>query len=412
VVLGRFTQYLWQYVWPQIPLIYGQAPEIYLKGFFAFFAAILWLIYRGHRTRSRLLLWFFGVLAVSWVAFLVLAVVHHDGITYDVAIYVPVLVALAFKTPTAAEVLMSLRFLGWMVAVILVGTRAAELVGLIPMVDVGPYLLHFEVTNYWLPHSGSIGPEGRWPGPMGHNAMTGNAAAMLVVLAAGIRTRDRWLFGFVGVVVLLITASRGSQMGAIVGVVVIVLLGNNPLTRRVGRKTLASVLAVAGVLGIGYLLVKNPNLTGRTTYWQLAFDLWRQHPVTGAGASGIADSPLYIAGKNAHNLVIDGTVKYGVVGAALVLTILTMAGVLTTRAGLKRLPLPTGIFAAYLVIGLVEADQGWLGISLPWVWLVLAVLLAGRLTEQAGVTQSPDRGREPLAGSACAEAQETLAGEA
>ena len=411
VVLGRFVQYLWQYVWPQIPLIYGQAPEIYLKGFFALAAAILWLIYRGHRTRSRLLLWFFGVLAVSWVTFLALAFVHRDGITYDVVIYVPFLIALAFKTPSASEVISSLRFLGWMVAVILVGTRAAELVGLIPMVDVGPSLLHFEVTNYWLPLSGSIGPEGRWPGPMGHNAMTGNAAAMLVVLAVALKTRDRWVFGVVGVIVLLITASRGSQMGAVVGVAVILLLGDNPLTRRVGRKALIVAVAIAGLIGVAYVLVKNPNLTGRTTYWQLALDLWRQHPVIGAGSSGIADSPLYIAGKNAHNLVIDGAVKYGILGAALVVLILGLAGVITVKSGIRGLPLSTGIFAAYLTIGLVEADQGWVGLSLPWLWLVLAVVLAGREAEGIMRNASLNRRREPLAGGTSAEAEESLARE-
>ena len=163
--------------------------------------------------------------------------------------------------------------------------------------------------------------------------------------------------------------------------------------------------------GVAYVLVKNPNLTGRTTYWQLALDLWRQHPVIGAGSSGIADSPLYIAGKNAHNLVIDGAVKYGILGAALVVLILGLAGVITVKSGIRGLPLSTGIFAAYLTIGLVEADQGWVGLSLPWLWLVLAVVLAGREAEGIMRNASLNRRREPLAGGTSAEAEESLARE-
>ena len=200
-------------------------------------------------------------------------------------------------------------------------------------------------------------------------------------------------------------------MGAVVGVAVILLLGDNPLTRRVGRKALIVAVAIAGLIGVAYVLVKNPNLTGRTTYWQLALDLWRQHPVIGAGSSGIADSPLYIAGKNAHNLVIDGAVKYGILGAALVVLILGLAGVITVKSGIRGLPLSTGIFAAYLTIGLVEADQGWVGLSLPWLWLVLAVVLAGREAEGIMRNASLNRRREPLAGGTSAEAEESLARE-
>jgi len=404
VVLSKFGQYLWQYVWPEIPLIYGQAPGIYVKGALTAAAAILWLLYRGHRTHDRWLTAFLWILAIGWIALIPIAAIHNDGLTYDMALYVPAVLALWLKTPTRKEILSGLTFLGWLITGILVGTRVAELLGLIPMVDVGWWLLGFEKRHYWLPLAGTIGPEGRWPGPMGHNAMTGNAAAMLVVLAVGMKGKSRWVFGAVGVLTLLITASRGSQLGALAGAAAIVVLGDNPLTRKVGRKVLLWGIGAAATAVVLLTLIRNPSLTGRTTYWSVALDAWQTSPLVGVGVSGFGgDSELAIAGNNAHNLILDAIVKYGVAGALFIIAILGVAAICTVRPARTQVVLPIGIFGAYLTIGLAESDQGWLTFSLPWLWLVLAVLLAG------GSAERSERSGEPLPGGRCAEADEAPA---
>jgi hypothetical protein len=378
VVLGEFVQYLWKYVWPTIPVLFGQAPEVYVTAFGTAIAGFLWLLYRGRPTRQRWLVAFLALLVAMWFVSWLFSRLHGDAVTYAVILYPAAVIGLLWKTPSAADVLASLRFLGWLLVVILVGTRTLEMAGLIPMVDVGPDILGYEVANYWLPLSGSIGPEGRWPGPMGHNAMTGNAAAMLVVLAVGMRGRSRWVFGAVGVLVLLMTASRGSTIGAAAGVLALVLFGDNALTRRVPRRWLLVGLGGLAALALAAVLVRNPNLTGRTTYWTIAIDVWRTSPITGVGQSGITNSDLYIAGNNAHNLLIDALVKYGLVGFALVAGILVAAIVLAFRAARQSLVLPLGITAAYVVIGMAEADQQWILMSLPWLWLALSTVLAGQ----------------------------------
>ncbi|MEI8241201.1 MAG: O-antigen ligase family protein, partial [Actinomycetota bacterium] len=205
---------------------------------------------------------------------------------------------------------------------------------------------------------------------------------MLVILAVGLKGRSRWVFGVVGVLTLVITASRGSQLGAIAGVIAIIVIGDNAFVRRIGRRWLLIGLGLVAALGLLAVLIRNPNLTGRTTYWTLAFDLWKQSPITGSGTSGLVASDLSIAGTNAHNLLFDAMVKTGLIGLLVVIAILVIAAVTTLKASLNRAALSVGLFTGYLVIGMAESDQGWLGMSLPWLWLVLAVTLAGRQLEE------------------------------
>ena len=407
VVFSKFLQYLWQYVFPEIPLIYGQAPGIYVKAILIVLAALLWLTYRGHRVRDPWLTAFLAILVFGWLTLMPIALMHNDGTTYDMFLYVPVLIAFWLKPPSALDLTAAFIFLGWLVVSVLVATRAAEILELIPMVDVGPEILTFEIENYWLPLAGMIGPEGRWPGPMGHNAMTGNAAAMLVILAVAVRSKSRWIFGIVGTLALLMTASRGSQLGALVGIAVVLVLGTNPLTRRVSRKVLLSALAGVIISLFAAAIIHNPSLTGRTGYWSLALDAWQSSPLIGVGLSGFGgNSELAIAGTNAHNLIFDAIVKYGLAGAAFITAILACSAWITYRSTRIQIILPLGIFAAYLTIGLAESDQGWLGISLQWLWLTLAVLLASRSWEES--VQSANRGGEPREGSVCTDTEEEL----
>lgn len=378
IVIAKYVSYLREHVWPEIPLIKSHAPIIYVAALGVCVAGILWLLYRGRRTRSNQLQWLLGLLVVTWFVHIIIAISHGDLFPISAFLYVPVVLALWLKTPTALDFTAALRFLGVLVASLLVITRALEMLGLIPMLDVGQGLVDFEVAHYWLPLSGTIGPEGRWPGPGGHNAMTGNSGAMLVVLAAGLQRYWRWGLGLVGVLTLLLTSSRNSYLAVIVGVALIVVTGDNWLTRRVSRKALIGSLAAGVAVVTAYVLILNPNLTGRTTYWTLFFDLWMQNPLTGVGGTGISQGDPTISGTNGHNLVVDSLVRYGLIGAFLVVAIIVIALIIVLRAGRVRIALPLGIVGAFMTIGLVESDINWLGFSELWLWLILAVGLAAQ----------------------------------
>jgi hypothetical protein len=378
VVLGKYVSYLREYVWPAIPLIKSHAPIIYVSAAGIGIAAVLWLFYRGHRTHSRTLQWLLGLLIATWAVHLAIAISHDDLFPISAFLYVPVLVGLWMKTPSEGELLAALKFMAWLVAGILVVTRLLELLGWIPMVDVGASLVQFEQEHYWLPMSGWLGPEGRWPGPGGHNAMTGNSGAMLLVLAVALRGRAKYVLGFIGVLTLLLTSSRNSFIAAFVGVALVVAFGDNWVTQRLGRKQVASILAALLLLAASYVLLLNRNLTGRTTYWNLFIDLWQQSPWVGVGSTGVAAGDPTISGTNGHNLIIDSLVRYGVVGAVAVAAILVLAVVIVIGAARYRFVLPLGVVGAFCTIGLVESDINWLGFSELILWFVLAVALAAQ----------------------------------
>ncbi len=378
VVLGKYVGYLRENVWPAIPLVKSHAPAIYVTAAGLAIAGVVWLFYQGHRTRSVALQWFLGLLIATWVLHFTLALSHGDSFVLSAFFFVPVLVGIWIKTPSESDLLTTLKFMGWLVAGILVVTRLLEMLGWIPMIDVGAWLVQFEKEQYWLPLSGWLGPEGRWPGPGGHNAMTGNSGAMLLVLAVALRGRTRYVLGLIGLLTLLLTSSRNSFIGAFVGVALVIAFGDNWLTRRIGRKLVAAALAAFFAVVAAYVLVLNPNLTGRDTYWRLFVDLWQQSPLVGVGSTGISAGDPAISGTNGHNLVIDSLTRYGVLGAASVVAVLVIALVITIGAARFAYVLPIGIVGTFCTIGLVESDINWLGFSELLLWLILAVTLAAQ----------------------------------
>lgn len=373
---GELLQYLQQYVWRGIPNIYGQGPLIYIPAWGATCALLCWFSYRGTVSKSHLLSALLVVLGLAWVVHVIISRVHGDAITYASIVYIWAIAALALKTPNESDAHSALLLLAWLITISLVAVRALELMKAIPMVNVGSELVAFERAHYWLPLSNTIGPEGRWPGPMGHNAKTGNMAAMLVVISFGVKSRSKWFFGIVGLLTLLLTSSQSSQIAAIAGVTAVTVFGSRHLARRVRSKWIAlALLALAGI-GLLSVLIRNPGLTGRTTYWRLSLEVWQSSPWFGVGSSGIRSSAAALVGSNAHNIVIDSLIKYGLVGTSLVVLALGLSGALAYRATLNDSAIPIGIWVAFFVIGLTEADIDWIRISLPWLWLVLASLMA------------------------------------
>ncbi len=382
VVLGKYVGYLRENVWPEIPLIKSHAPSIYVTAAGLAIAGVVWLFYQGHRTKSVALQWFLGLLIATWVLHFTLALSHGDSFVLSAFFFVPVLVGIWIKTPSESDLLTTLTFMGWLVAGILVATRLLEMLGWIPMLDVGAGLVQFEKEQYWLPLSGWLGPEGRWPGPGGHNAMTGNSGAMLLVLAVAIRGRTKYVLGLIGLLTLLLTSSRNSFIGAFVGVVLVVAFGDNWLTRRIGRKSAAAALAAFFALVAAYVIVLNPGLTGRNVYWRLFVGLWQESPWVGVGSTGVSAGDPAISGTNAHNLMIDSLTRYGVFGAGLVAAVLVIALVITIGAARFAYVLPLGIVSTFCTIGLVESDINWLGLSELILWLILAVSLAAQADPQ------------------------------
>ena len=378
VTVSSYAQYLWQYVWTEMPLIKAQTPGIYVGAIGVLVTFIVWLFAPSRRCLGLQPRLFVGVLGTLWLIVMLLAVTHDDAFNHLVWLYPVVLLMLALKWPTAHEALQALVVLGWMLTAILVLTRLLELLGWIPMATVSAGMIAYERDNYWLPLAGWLGPEGRWPGPMGHNANTGNIAAYLIVFAVALKRRYATpTFVTVGVLTLLLTMSRGSFVAALVGLGVVLMLGDFPWTRRFTWRQRTVGVSIVGVLTFTGALLVTPNLTGRTdAYWPMFLDLWRASPWVGVGETGIEAGPEFIHDSNGHNIVIDMLARYGLAATIPLVVALAVALWLAIRSAARAAIIPLGVVTVFLVIGITEADIAWNAISIPWLFLVLATVLA------------------------------------
>ena len=393
LALSRYGQYTWQYFTPALPTIRSHSPGIYGAWITVALAGAIWLLAPWRPVRSAWARGFLVATLLAWVVRIGIARFHGDMVDLNIWLYPTVLVLLWLKFPDLYGWRAALATLGWTSSLLLIWTRTSELLGWIPMAPVSPNLVAFEVAEYWLPLSGWLGPEGRWPGPLGGTAYTGALGALLLVLAFALRTKSSWFFGAVGAIVLLLTSSRGAIAGAGAGVAIAVLFSNWRLLNRLTFTVRALLASLGGLVVMAIMVSTNVTLTGRTSFWLDFLDLWRQSPILGVGTSGYLEGTEATAiSGTAHSFYIDELARNGLFGFIVLLASFAIAAVLGLKAAHLHAPGPLALFAAVAVLGLVNTPFPWLSPSLMWFFYVLPVLWASAIVSVSGGT-SPQQSR-------------------
>lgn len=379
IVFAAYAQYLWQYNFQDLPLLKDQPPGISLQliGFLA--AVILWFFAPWRVSVNKGLLSFVSLLILTWLVVLITSILHEDTFPNSVWTYAPILILLVLKSPSLDQCRFAFVFTGWLLVVVLTATRLFEMLGVIDIVYVNEGLIRFEQMHYWLPLSGSLGPEYRWPGPMGHNAMTGVMGAYLVVMGASLRKFSGLIFVVVGVLTLLLTSSRVSFVAAVIGLAMVLLLGNNWLSIKVHWQIRALVVGVIAIIAAAAALHASPNLTGRTGYWPAFYDLWLESPWIGVGNSGKVLADPLISQTNAHNIFLYVLALYGVIPLLTMSAALLLVFLASAKAARSNRILPLAVVTVFLVVGLTQSDHGWMVPSEPWWLLVLAAFMASQV---------------------------------
>ncbi|GAA3095420.1 hypothetical protein GCM10010464_68740 [Pseudonocardia yunnanensis] len=227
-------------------------------------------------------------------------------------------------------------------------------------------------------------------------------AAFLVLLlpvaaagAAQLADRASRLVGtalvVVGYAAVLLTASRGGIVAAVVGAVVFVVLRRGhgralPVGgRRRPSKMVVVLLGVGGVVAAaaGLLLLATALSVGvRADVWTAAVGLVAQHPLgVGPGRAG-ALLDAAIAGdeafQHAHNLWLNWAVEAGVPGLVAVLAITVGAVIVTRRAALagSATAVAAGAgLAGFAVMSLADHPANAIRVSIV-LWIVLALVAA------------------------------------
>jgi hypothetical protein len=148
--------------------------------------------------------------------------------------------------------------------------------------------------------------------------------------------------------------------------------GWSPERRRLRRfGTSLGAVALACLIGLG--ITSFPSVGGdRPLFWRVALEEFGERPLLGSGAGTYAQvwlerRPADIPVRDAHSILVEALAELGLVGAGLVVVLLTMPLVWARRGRTRPLvPAAGGAFAAYAVHA-----------SADWDWEMPAITLAG-----------------------------------
>jgi O-antigen ligase len=343
-------------------------------------AIVLWARTPSDGPLDGLTAWFVLAWLVLWLFLLTLTVVRVEEVSI-LAVVLPVVLVLVWrKPPSPVAALAAGDVLAGCATVAVVLTLALEMAGVVGSWygPDGAALAAEDRSTYWLPLADLLGLDGRWAGPFVHPNLAGPVGAFLLVFGLTRRGLRRVVFAAVGVLVLLLTSSRTSQLSAVVGIVVIVAVWWLTRPSGLGRPARVFLLAAPLVAFVAALVIVNPTLTGRTSVWPVMTQLWEGAPVLGIGDQGFADAIeaglLPPWAHHGHNIVFDALVRTGVVGVAFVLVVLALALVITTGAARRGQAVGLALVATLIVGGMADTTLHWRFLTVPMAVLLVAVL--------------------------------------
>ncbi|NUQ61592.1 MAG: O-antigen ligase family protein [Pirellulales bacterium] len=241
-----------------------------------------------------------------------------------------------------------------------------------------------------------------------------------------------WLTAAVGVLLVLLSGSRGAMLSLAVSASVFQVIDRQPLSKKVVLFAAASLVGAAIVtqteIGVRaqemfvgrvlHLTVEQQHTSGRAEIWAESFRIGMESPIFGAGLNAVQAEIM----RYPHNIFLEAFGEGGLVGLALLLLVLFLGGIRLVRI---RRRLNTATVAAF-VHTLVAAQFSGNMFDSRGVFLLLmlgiiptslqATVKKGKRAT-AGALQSPHVGSS-LAGTVSAQAawpiaaRETLSAEA
>ncbi len=194
-----------------------------------------------------------------------------------------------------------------------------------------------------------------WVGRFGERGATASEAASLALLACLALAA-----GAVAARPPRVRLPRVSGRAAVVLGLAVVALAAAAIVAGGEREVRAARSAPATQQGAPDRLLST-STSFRSDYWDVAVDMFREHPLGGAGAGGFErtwlrerTALLYV--RDAHNLYLETAAEVGVVGVALLLVALLMP-LAAARRAIHR-PAGAAVIAAYVAL-LAHAVLDW-----------------------------------------------------
>lgn len=392
-MLGFHLNYMAGVTTPGALDLKSQSPAIYIPWLLVPLAAVLWLLYRGQRAKGWALVFLVG-LGVAWVVHIAITMTHGDMYTHSVWLFLPTLAMIALKSPGREDAWTSVTLIAWIAAIFLLSTRILEIVNIVPMFNIPDVAAtEWEKQNYFLPLSGYLGLDGRWPGPFGFNSKTGFISAFILIVAVQRWRLSSFFLGTVGLLGVVLTGGRAPYLAALAGLMVLVIFAPQiPLLKRVPPWIKVLVIAVSiGAVAAQFALFTTAGATGREGIWGAFLSLWRESPWIGVGQVGIWNSTGSARiTMDAHSVFVQELTKYGVVGFITIYVPVLIGLGLALTAAARAWAGPMAVLAAYLISGFTDVlHDGWQTHSAYSILVILCVLSAAGQTKSARRTPEP-----------------------
>jgi O-antigen ligase len=196
-------------------------------------------------------------------------------------------------------------------------------------------------------------PTGEWQGIFGHKNDLGIflcfmlSPALFTPLRASIRAFAGYICALLGVVLIVGSQSRGAWVvvAALLAYTVLLQMIRKMSSVREAVALTAALLAGAGIVGwlayqnyatITYMMGKDPTLTNRGRIWSAVLGAISKHPLLGYGYGGFWNglhgesikivTAVGVNITHAHNGYLNLTLQIGLVGLALFVIVLMVAG--------------------------------------------------------------------------------------
>ena len=373
------------------PLLGAQPAQVVVPVVGFALATLLWLASPvSIRLPSGLPAMFFGLLLAAWAWGL-----FRDWGATDLTAFTlgPFVAMVATKTPKPGSAIRILYFLGVLVLILFASAAIFAVV-----TDVPP-------TGYvtkWPPLTNSFSPIGMWWAPFNGPAESGTIGAVLIVLGLCIRNGCGLLFIVGGSIILFYAGTLAAAMG--LGVAVLVLLFG--MARSSSRKRqiqfVAACMGVVALVMLGLELARNPTLSSRTYIWGDFVTLIRESPLWGWGSAALIQSEVTWTfpwgdartahGSDAHNLVLDAWVRYGVVGLSIVTALVVVLAVAVSAGWKSGRVLGPALISMILIIGVTETNLWWVAPGTIYALLLLGFLASfGPTPYQSAPIARPER---------------------
>lgn len=371
---------------PNQPLLKGHDAGVIVGLTLALLIVLTWLPFCSTQPWPRPVLIFLSLLVLTWLYQVVR--IQLDGSVFNLTVVILPIVAIAImlkpvplRDLNVGLLVMSYSLIGISLASLILG-----FLGWMPNGFTGTD----STTNRFV-LTQMLGIETRWGGPFGSVNYASPIGGLLIVIGLTRKGLHRWTILLGGVTILSLGQARTTMFA--VGAAVLVMVLWSPRISSSKNPHLIRILSVVAVsvASLLYIIKLDPTLNGRTPIWLDFLGLLQARPVEGVGTTGVLEyvaikngSPGFVPHTHAHSVLLDGTLRFGIIFTLLTLAIFTVAVIASLRALRSGDVSQIALVVFVLVAGLTETIHSWDHWT-PYIAALTWAVLSASVPQQSGI---------------------------